>query len=181
MAGIMRFPHSHNAAVSPGSSTRYAPHPRGNPFARAIPVDFPSFLAGVRQGDCVRPPASRPATARIGARAGLKPSRAFSEPTARQPGSGSSPFAEYMDGPWAAGSASRGRKARGLAEKRQLLDEIDNEIRRQRALFIVAFGVGASSRFGRGNGGFPVIGDTSRLSDMTVAVATSFRKECSTR
>jgi len=121
----------------------------------ANPVDFPSFLAGVRQDALAA--GIKPATLDR-ALAGLRPIPRVLELDRKQPERVFT-FAEYMDRlvPPQRIEAARTR----LAENRPLLDEIGGKYGVQPRFIVALWGI--ESDFGRGTGGFPVIGALATL------------------
>ena len=125
------------------------------PSGAAASVDFPGFLAGVRQDALAA--GIKPATLDR-ALAGLQPIPRVLELDRKQPERVFT-FAEYMERlvPPQRIEAARAR----LAENRALLDEIGAKYRVQPRFIVALWGV--ESDFGRGMGGFPVIGALATL------------------
>jgi membrane-bound lytic murein transglycosylase B len=125
------------------------------PVCAANPVDFPSFLAGVRQDALAA--GIKPATLDR-ALGGLKPIPRVLELDRKQPERVFT-FAEYMDR-LVPPQRIEAAKAR-LAENRPLLDEIGMKYGVQPRFIVALWGI--ESDFGRGTGGFPVIGALATL------------------
>jgi membrane-bound lytic murein transglycosylase B len=125
------------------------------PARAANPADFPSFLAGVRQDALAA--GIRPATLDR-ALGGLKPIPRVLELDRKQPERVFT-FAEYMDRviPPQRVEAAKAR----LAENRPLLDEIGAKYGVQPRFIVALWGI--ESDFGRGTGGFPVVGALATL------------------
>jgi membrane-bound lytic murein transglycosylase B len=125
------------------------------PSGAANPVDFPSFLAGVRQDALA---AGIKSATLDRALAGLRPIPRVLELDRKQPEHVLT-FAEYMERlvPPQRIEAARAR----LAENRPLLDEIGAKYGVQPRFIVALWGV--ESDFGRGTGGFPVIGALATL------------------
>src|SRR4051812_26190244 len=117
--------------------------------------DFPNFLAGIRQDALAA--GIKPATLDR-ALAGLKPIPRVLELDRKQPERVFT-FAEYMDRviPPQRIEAARAR----LAENRPLLEEIGAKYGVQPRFIVALWGI--VSDFGRGMGGFPVIGALATL------------------
>jgi membrane-bound lytic murein transglycosylase B len=125
------------------------------PSSAANSADFPSFLTGVRQDALAA--GIQPATLDR-ALAGLRPIPRVLELDRKQP-ERIFTFAEYMDRlvPQQRIEAARAR----LAENRPLLDEIGAKYGVQPRFIVALWGI--ESDFGRGTGGFPVIGALATL------------------
>jgi membrane-bound lytic murein transglycosylase B len=123
--------------------------------ASANPVDFPSFLAGVRQDALAA--GVKPATLDR-ALAGLKPIPRVLELDRKQPERVFT-FAEYMDR-LVPPQRIEAAKAK-LAENRPLLEEIGAKYGVQPRFIVALWGI--ESDFGRGMGGFPVVAALATL------------------
>jgi peptidoglycan lytic transglycosylase B len=125
------------------------------PSGAASPVDFSTFIAGVRQDALAA--GIKPATLDR-AFAGLRPIPRVLELDRKQPERVLT-FAEYME---RLVPPQRVETARAkLAENRPLLDEIGKKYGVQPRFIVALWGV--ESDFGRGMGGFPVIGALATL------------------
>lgn len=151
-AGIMRFRIAHRrlAGLVLGTLLSLAA-----PVRAANPIDFPSFLAGVRQDALAA--GIKPATLDR-ALGGLKPIPRVLELDRKQPERVFT-FAEYMDR-LVPPQRIEAAKAR-LTENRPLLDEIGTKYGVQPRFIVALWGI--ESDFGRGTGGFPVIGALATL------------------
>jgi membrane-bound lytic murein transglycosylase B len=151
-AGIMRFRIARRRLAGLVLGTLLA---LTAPVRAANPVDFPSFLAGVRQDALAA--GIKPATLDR-ALGGLKPIPRVLELDRKQPERVFT-FAEYMDRlvPPQRIEAAKTR----LDENRPLLDEIGAKYGVQPRFIVALWGI--ESDFGRGTGGFPVIGALATL------------------
>ena len=125
------------------------------PAGAANPVDFPSFLAGVRQDALAS--GIKPATLDR-ALAGLKPIPRVLELDRKQPERVFT-FAEYMDR-LVPPQRIEAAKAK-LAENRPLLEEVGAKYGVQPRFIVALWGI--ESDFGRGMGGFPVVAALATL------------------
>lgn len=125
------------------------------PAGAANPVDFASFLVGVRQDALAAGIAPATLDRALG---GLKPIPRVLELDRKQPERVFT-FAEYMDR-LVPPQRIEAAKAR-LAENRPLLNEIGAKYGVQPRFIVALWGI--ESDFGRGTGGFPVIGALATL------------------